>query len=296
MDSDSGFPGRGDRVKVISEPEGRNTAACMTYAATIARRSAPGAVMAFLPADHFIRKTGAFVSALEAGLDFAEKQDVILTMGVKPSRPSTGFGYVRRGAFAGKAGRFRVYRARAFTEKPSERKARAYIRTGRYSWNAGIFISKASVLLEEVSCYLPAVARPFGALAASLGGPRERRARSRCYAVLPGISIDFGVMEKTGRACVMPVDIGWDDVGNWDSFAKLMRHDGKRNSVSGPHAAIDTTGCVIFSEGSLVATVGVEDLVIVAVGDAVLVARRAEAERVKDLSRLLENRGLEELL
>ena len=283
-------------VKVISEPEGRNTAACMTYAATIARRAAGEATMAFLPADHFIRKGGAFISALRAGMDFAEERDAILTMGVRPSRAATGFGYIRRGGLARKAGRLRIYRAKEFTEKPSERTARAYIRRGGYFWNAGIFMARASVLLEEVACHLPAVARPFEALETCLGGSKERRARGRCYAVLPTISIDFGVMEKTGRAYVMPVDMGWDDVGNWDSFAGLMRRDGSGNRVSGPYAGIDTRGCVIFSEGSLVATVGIRDLVVVSVGDAVLVVRRDLAEQVKDLSRLIKNKGFGGLL
>lgn len=283
-------------LRVISEPEGKNTAACVTYAATVARRTVGDASIAFLPADHFVRNARAFGAALSAGLDFVERRDVILTMGIKPSRPATGFGYIRRGALVGKAGRFRFYSVERFTEKPSARTAGAYVRSGAYSWNAGIFMTRASVLLEEVACHLPETSRGFVGLEKRIGTNRERTAKARCYSLLPEISLDFGVMEKTSRACVMPVDIGWDDVGNWDSFAKLMKRDASGNSVSGHHLGIDTSDCVIFAGGSPVATVGVKNLVVVAVGDAVLVAGREHAEKVKDLSRLLASKGFDDLL
>ena len=283
-------------VRVISEPEGKNTAACITYAATVARRKLGDASIAFLPADHFVRSARAFSAALGAGLDFVERNEVILTMGIKPSRPATGFGYIRRGALVGKSGSFRFYKADRFTEKPSARTAGAYIRSGAYFWNAGIFMTRASVLLEEVACHLPETSSGFAAFEKCIGTGRERAAKARCYSILPEISLDFGVMEKTSRACVMPVNIGWDDVGNWDSFAKLMTRDGKGNSVSGSHVGIDTSGCVIFAGGSPVATVGIENLIVVTVGDAVLVAGRKHAEKVKHLSRLLKNKGLDDLL
>lgn len=283
-------------IKILSEPVGKNTAACIAYGATVARAVKGDPSMVFLPADHFIGDSPRFRSALRAGLGFVERHDLVLTMGVRPTRPATGFGYIRRGGRLGPAGGHGVFTVEGFIEKPSVSRSRRLARSGNHLWNAGIFLFRASVMLEEIGRHLPEVARPFSALEKHLGGSQERARTRRCYRVVPEISIDFGVMERSRRVCVMPVDIGWDDLGSWDSYSKYMGRDGKGNAVRGAHVAVDSEGCVVYAEKGLVATLGVKGVIVIVTDDAVLVAGREAAERVKDLAAMLEAKGFGSLL
>ena len=283
-------------LKILSEPVGRNTAACIAYGTTLARAAAGNPSMVFLPADHFIGDASCFRSALRAGLGFVERHDVILTMGIRPTRPATGFGYIRRGERRGRAGRFGIFKAEGFTEKPSLGQARRYIRSRSYLWNAGIFLFRASVMTEEMKLHLPEVAGRFAAFEKHVGGKGESAHKGRCYRTVPEISIDLGVMERTRRVCVMPADFGWDDLGNWDSYSKYMDRDSKGNRVHGSHLGIDSEDCVVYSEKGLVATVGVKGMVVIVTEDAVLVAGRDEVEEVKNLTAMMKERGFGRLL
>lgn len=283
-------------LKVLSEPEGKNTAACIAYGATVARALAGDPAMVFLPADHFIGSSARFRSAVEAALGFVEEHDLVLTLGVRPTRPATGFGYIRRGERVGSAGRHRVFGVRRFTEKPALGRARKWARSGDYYWNSGIFLVRASVMLAEIGCYLPRVARPFAELEKHLGRRAESSHKRRCYRAVPEISIDFGVMERSRRVCVMPVDFGWDDLGSWDSYSRYMDRDANGNAVRGAHLGVDSKGCVVYSEKALVATVGVERVVVIVTDDAVLVAGKEAAEKVKDLTAMIRAKGFGRLL
>lgn len=279
-------------VRVISEPAGRNTAPCMALGATLARSALGDASLAFLPADHFIENARGFRAALRAGMEFAEREDALVTLGIKPTRPATGFGYIRRGRLARRVRGQVVCGVARFAEKPSLGLARRYVRSGEYLWNSGMFMVRASVLLQEIAQHLPRLSACFTRLAAEVGGPRQKAETARCYKRVESISLDFGVMEKTRRAFVVPADIGWDDLGNWESFSRYMMPDACGNWVCGRHVGLDSKRCVIYAEDRLVATVGIEDVVVVVVDDAVLLVKRGKAERVKDLTTLIDGRGL----
>ena len=284
------------RVRLLSEPVGKNTAPCMAYAATLARAGHGDPAMVFLPADHLISDHTGFRAVIAAGLDFVEREDNLLTLGIKPQRPATGFGYIRCGKEVSDHGPFSFFKVRKFAEKPSLRVARRYLTSGDYLWNAGIFLCRASVVLKEMARHLPELMIEFERFAASVGGPEEDRQKIRCYSAVREVSIDLGVMEKTSRACVVPADIGWDDLGTWDSFSRYMEKDRSGNSIRGNHVGVDSRGCVVYSDKRLVATIGLEDVIIVATDDAILLARRDEAERVKELADLMEEKGFGNLL
>jgi mannose-1-phosphate guanylyltransferase len=288
--------GRFEGLKLLAEPVGRNTAACIAYAATYIRASHGDAVFAVLPADHFIAREDEFRRVLAAGMDFVAERNALLTVGIRPDRPSTGFGYIRRGKLAAEAGGLKFYEVSRFTEKPEEDLAKKYIASGEYLWNAGIFILTANGILGEIERFLPEVAAEFKACEKSIGTAAEADDIAGCYSRVEDISIDFGVMEKTGSAYVVPADIGWDDVGSWESFSRHMQKDSNGNSVQGRHITIGSRDCIVYSDSLTVVTAGLKDIAIVVSGDAVLVIRREKGEEVKEIIDLLESEGLNDLL
>jgi mannose-1-phosphate guanylyltransferase len=283
-------------IRILSEPASRNTAACIAYAATFITATEEDAVLSVLPADHFIAAEDRFREVLAAGMDFVGRTGNHLTLGIKPDRPATGFGYIKRGSRVAQHGDLEFFSVTAFTEKPSLETARAYLETGDYLWNAGIFVFRASSIIGEIQEHLPDIAREFDTLRGDFGTSDEAGLLAACYANLPNVSIDYGVMEHTDKACVVPVEIGWDDVGNWDSFAQYMTKDEMGNAVQGDHLGIDTRGCVIYSDKQLVGTLGVSGIIVIATDDAVLVMRREKGEEVKQLVTRLEEEGLSDLL
>ena len=283
-------------IKLLKEPVGRNTGPCIAYASHYIRSTVGDAVVAFLPADHFIQKADAFGRILRAGLEFVEGSGALLTLGIKPVRPSTGFGYIRMGTPIRQMQGLEFYEVGEFAEKPRLEVAERYVASGEYLWNAGIFVFETSAIIDEMTVHIPDVGKAFEACSRSLGTPGERESLVECYSRVPDISIDFGVMEKTTRACVVPADIGWDDVGSWDSFARYMPKDAAGNAVYGTHVGIETKDCIVYSDHHTVATLGLSDIAVVATDDAILVMRRGKGEEVKDLVNLIKSKGLTRLL
>jgi mannose-1-phosphate guanylyltransferase len=283
-------------VRLLNEPVGKNTAACVAYASYYVREVFGDAVLAFLPADHVIGKVEAFRQVLSAGMEFVEKTGALLTMGIKPDRPATGFGYIKLGQHVEDLRGSRFFRVGEFVEKPSLEKAERYLEAGEYLWNAGMFVFKASAIIDEIEMHLPRMHREFEKCRSAFGTSDEARRLAECYSRVEEISIDYGVMEKTDNACVVPADIGWDDVGSWDSFARYLEKDDAGNSVHGPHVSMETADCIIYTDKQLVATVGLSDVTIVATDDAILVMRRGKGEAVKALTDLIGDRGFTGLL
>jgi len=283
-------------IRVLSEPVGKNTAACIGYASSYITSTVGDAVLSILPADHMIRMEDKFRSVLSAGMDFVDDTGKHLTLGIRPDRPATGFGYIRKGGRVGRSGNLEVFSVCEFTEKPSSDVARCYIDAGDYFWNAGIFVFKASSILEDLRKYLPDMAREFDACKDHFGNSDEEERLRACYGNLKSISIDYGVMEHTDRACVVPAEIGWDDLGSWDSFSKYMPKDGAGNRVRGRHIGIDTKDCIVYSDRQFVGTIGISGITVITTDDAVLVMRRERGEEVKDLVKHLEKEGFSDLL
>ena len=268
-----------DQPTLVLEPVARNTAPAVATAALIASQSDPKALILVMPADHTVPDTAAFLAAVQAGVPAAEAGDLVL-FGIQPDSPATGYGYIRAGAALQGAAR----RVEAFVEKPDAQTAEAYLADGRYSWNSGIFLLPAKALIAELEAHEPAVlAAVRQALAAARRDMDFLRLDPDAFAKSPSISIDYAVMERTARAAVVPSSFLWSDVGAWSALWRLGEKDDNDNVEIGDTLAEDTRGSYLRSEGPLVATVGVADLIVIATPDAVLVASRHKDQDVKKL-------------
>ncbi|HOC42793.1 MAG TPA: mannose-1-phosphate guanylyltransferase [Thermoanaerobaculales bacterium] len=281
---------------VLSEPVGRDTAACAGLAAVAVRHHDPDAVCVVLPADHVIRDASRFRRAMAAGSAHVEREGGLLTFGVRPTRPETGFGYLRIGAEHGTAGEWSVHSLAEFVEKPDLDTARRYLAEGGYLWNSGMFVWPAAELLDEIRRQLPRLAEGLERIAGEWATPRAASIIAEVYPTLPRISIDYGVMEGARRRWTIPVAFPWSDVGAWPALGELLDADADGNATRGRVVALDCRDTVIVGDGTLVAASGVRDLVVVATADAVLVVPAAEAQRVKDLVAAIEDRGWDDAL
>ena len=282
---------------VIAEPMGRDSAACIGYGALRLSHDDPDAVMLVMPVDHVIEPVERFWQTVNAGLPLAEKPGNLLTFGIKPTSPSTQLGYLQRGDKVSQHGDLSVFRLKSFREKPDLGAAQKCLLDGDCYWNSGTFLWRAKTILDEIRVHLPGHHRLLKTISEAIGTDRETQVLNDCYPDFERISIDYGVMEKAKHVFVVEADYSWDDVGTWVSVAHHHPTDSKGNTIIGPHLGIDTDHCIILSDKDhLVATIGVDDLVIIHTPDATLVADRDRAADVKKLVAELERLGRKELL
>ncbi|MBE9507840.1 MAG: mannose-1-phosphate guanylyltransferase [Chloroflexi bacterium] len=281
----------------IVEPEGRGTAPAIGLGAVHLRRRDREAIMAVLTADHFIADVASFRQVLAAAAQVAEEGHLV-TLGIKPSSPSTGYGYIKQGESLGVVEGFPIFRAARFTEKPSLETAFQMVESGEYSWNSGMFIWRVDRILEEFQRQMPEFYVQLAEVEATLGTPGYQGTLGRVWPRVARQMIDYGVMEGAEDVAVIPVDIGWSDVGSWTSLSELLPADEEGNIVVGPHVGIDTRDTLIFSKGDqrLIATVGLEGMVIVDTEDALLVCPREREQEVRAIVRLLESEDRGEYL
>jgi len=270
---------------IILEPCARNTAAVAAVAAAWVARGKEDALVLLMPADHHIADAEKFRKAVASGAN-AANEGYIVTFGIKPDNPHTGYGYIEAGDELFNA----VYSVGAFKEKPDMATAQKYLDHGGYYWNAGIFLFKASAMLDELSKHAPDIkSTATDALRKSVMSGAALRLDETVFSECPSNSIDYAVMENTGKAAIVaPVDVGWTDIGSW---SEVSSQEGNNNII-----AIDCNNNVIRSDGPFIAATGVEDLIIIATGDAVLVARRDDAQQVRAVVEELKSRGREDLL
>jgi mannose-1-phosphate guanylyltransferase len=283
---------------VVGEPCGRDTAACIGLGAALIARQDPQAVMIVTPADHVIEPVQEFRRAAHvAELMAQEHPNALITFGIVPTFPATGYGYVQRGAEVAHRQGVGVYRAQAFKEKPSADVAERFVVSGEYYWNSGIFVWKAATILNNLRERQPKIYAAVQRIAEAWGGPDQDRVFQREYEALDKISIDFAVMQEAKEVLVIKAPFRWDDVGSWLALERMHPQDADGNTVLATHAGLKTKGCVIVSDpGHLIATVGVENLLIIQDGDATLVADRRDEGTVKQLVELLKKKGLERYL
>jgi mannose-1-phosphate guanylyltransferase len=282
------------RSNIVLEPEARNTAACIGLGALEALRRDPDAVIAVVPSDQYAVRADAYCAVLERALEVA-RRGVIATVGIQPTGPETGFGYIEVGEplpeLASVEGSVRA--VRRFVEKPDRLTAERYVASRSYLWNSGMFFFQAKRLLAAIEAHLPE-------LGSVLAGIRQDPKRTgELYPTAPPVSIDYGVMEKLapGELCVVPGDFGWSDVGLWSALPSVIPPDSKGNVPVGDTVVVDASGNVLYSEsGKLIAVVGVRDLVVVSAGDAVLVLPKSRAQDVKEIIRALESSKRESYL
>tara|TARA_R110000868_G_scaffold259150_3_gene516886 strand:+ start:2058 stop:3143 length:1086 start_codon:yes stop_codon:yes gene_type:complete len=274
----------GVQAALILEPVARNTAPAIALAAFTAR---PDALMLIMPSDHVIADVAAFRRAIDAAVPLAE-DGWLVTFGITPGSPDTGYGYIRLGREIAPG----VCNADAFVEKPDRETAERYVGEGGYAWNGGIFLFRADAYIAALDAHAPVIA---GACRDAVAGARQEGIRlypdAEAFSASPAESIDYAVMEKAARVAVAPVAMGWSDVGSWDALHDLAPKDELSNNHQGEVVAIDTSGCLIRSDGPLVAAVGVKDLIVIATGDAVLIVPRGRGQEVKRAVEALKRVG-----
>jgi mannose-1-phosphate guanylyltransferase len=281
------------RRQVLVEPEGRNTAAAIALAALAVARTAPDAVMVVLPADHAVGDPVAFRATLARAMEVAQTTDRLVTIGVPPTYPETGFGYVEVGPALDECGAG-VHAVARFLEKPDAARARDLIASGNVLWNAGIFAWRVTRILEELRRWVPEVMAPLERAVAR----RTPRALVQAYRRLPSISIDTGVLERAEHVAVVRATFPWSDVGSWAAVADLWRNgkEAGSNAVRGMTVLVDSANCVVDAGSRLVALVGVQDLVVVDTPDALLVCPKARAQDVRLVVEELRRRRLRRYL
>ena len=278
---------------VLVEPAARNTAACIALAAAHIAHAGGDGVMCVFPADHYIRDVAALRSVLNEAVAKALAGDTLVTIGIQPTYPATGYGYIRCGQPEGAGSARRVL---AFREKPDPATAEEYLLSGEYVWNSGIFVWRASVILEQFRALLPDIYADIMEISAALGTGAEDAVMQAVYPRIRRISVDYGILEKSGSVCVIPGDFGWSDIGTWASLDSVYPADERGNIRVGDANCVQTSGSVVYAASRHVSVVGMEDVVVVETPDAVLVTRRSAAQDVRLAVDALAEQGRKELL
>ncbi|MBN1115535.1 MAG: mannose-1-phosphate guanylyltransferase, partial [Oligoflexia bacterium] len=287
-------------INIIVEPAGRNTAPCIGYMAhRIASYHGERDVMVVLPSDHHIADNRAFLDVLSLGIETSKKTDSVIALGIKPSFPHTGYGYIQKGEELFKAGSgLAVNRIESFREKPDIETARNFISDGNYLWNAGIYIMKVSVIIEAIKKHMPELHGLLLEISAAFGKKNEDVVFKKIFPRLPSESIDFGVIEKLDNSLTIPSEFGWNDLGSWTSLEDV--HEKRPYGISNTEniADIDSQGLIINSgnKDKLLAVLNVKDLIIIDTDDVLLVASKDDAQRVKDIVNRLKGTGFEKYL
>ena len=291
------------RKRVLTEPVGRNTAAAIALAALHVRRAAKGdALMAVLPADHYIAQPDKYRKIVRASLDMARDAGRMVVLGIPPTRPDTGFGYVERIGEPRHAKEFPAFAVKRFTEKPARELAQQYVASGNYHWNAGMFFWRVSTFLDNLQTYLPKTHAALEHLAASIGTRSYERNLRRIYPALENISVDYAILEPATRyedraqVFVIPAEIGWSDIGSWAAVYELLAKQPGENVLAGPGHTLDASGNFVYSPQKFVAAIGVRDLVVVETSDALLIVPRDRAQDVGKVVKWFEENRRKKLL
>lgn len=274
--------------QILAEPEGRNTAPAIAWAVASMPPEVREEALIVLPADHRVGDPEAFRRGVAVAVEEAETKDRVLTLGVTPRRPETGYGYLELGAFLDRDRN--VLAVERFTEKPDGETAERFVRSGRYLWNAGIFVFRGTTLLRLVEEHLPELAGGIRRLEESPDRLEE------IYRRLPRVSIDYGIMEQLTDLATIPLECEWSDLGSWEALAEVLEESSGRGAIRGEVLALDSAGNLLWAEEGTIAALGVEDLVVVRTADATLVVPRGRTQEVRRIVSELEREGRSDLL
>lgn len=285
------------RIDIVAEPVGRNTAPAIGLAATIIAGHDPAGLMVVLPADHYIADEEGFRDSLRAARE-AALNGYLVTLGITPTRPETGYGYIEADAELRGSG---PYPVRRFVEKPSRDKALKFLAAGNFYWNSGMFVWRADVILDQILAHMPTLAARLAELTftADVWAPEDLKPQiARLYQEVAPESIDFGVMEKADNVMVIPTNFGWSDVGSWNALPEVIPGDDDGNLAINTRqlVTIDATGCLVYGSDKVAALIGVRDLVVVDCPDALLVCPKGRAQDVKKIVEELERQGRKDYL
>ena len=291
------------RRRVLTEPIGRNTAAAIALAALHVRHAARGdALLAVLPADHYIANPERYRVIIRAALDVAREDGRMVVLGIPPNRPETGFGYIQRMGEALDSRGFPVFAVRRFTEKPALAVAKEYAGSGDYHWNAGMFFWRVSAFLKNLVSYLPKTYAALEALAETIGKRSYERQLRAIYPQLENISVDYAILEPATRqqgephVFVIPAEVGWSDIGSWSAVYELLAKQPGENILAGAGLTLDAEGNFLYSPSKFIAAIGVRDLVVVETPDALLICPRERAQDIGRIVKRLEDEKRKDLL
>ncbi len=272
--------GRIDSTHILREPMGRNTAPCIGYAAIEILKKYGDGVMCVFPADHYIKDEKTFAKTMEEAINVAENNDDLITVGIQPTYPATGYGYIR----FDKNQETSYKKVIEFKEKPDYAVAKSYYESGEYVWNSGMFVWKASVIIQKYKELLPEIYDKLKLLEEAIGTEQENRAVDEIYPVIPAISVDYGIMEKADNVNVIPAEFGWNDVGSWDSLDCIYEKDEMGNLVlADEYINVSSSNCVIYGKNKLIATVNVDNVIVVDTEDSILICNKDNAQDVKKI-------------
>ncbi|OLV16312.1 mannose-1-phosphate guanylyltransferase [Deinococcus marmoris] len=271
---------------LLVEPAARDTAPAVLYAALRIGRTQPDAVMGVFPADHRVTDTQTFSRVVRQAIALASSSGRLVTIGITPTFPATGYGYIQRGESMGDGEEFTAYAVTRFTEKPDSETAQGFLADGGYAWNSGMFIWKVSAILDAFRQHQPEL---YGQLSAAMDADANgltHRALRETFPQLPKISIDYAILEKSDAVSVIPAEFGWDDLGDWNALERLLKGEGENVAV-GRHVGLDTGGAILYTTNGddLIATIGLEDVVVVRANEVTLVVRK---DRTQDIKRVVQ--------
>ena len=282
-------------ANILCEPLARNTAPCIGWGAVTVRKRYGDALMMVLPSDHLVQQPALFRRTMRNALRIAEETDALVTLGISPSVPDTGYGYIQYDTEEG-TGSGNAFRVKQFVEKPDLKTARQYLASGEYLWNSGMFIWKASAVLREIRENLPELYAQLEVIEKALGTDREAEVLSGVFGEISPISIDYGVMEKAKHVYVLPSSFGWDDVGSWLAVGRINPGNDMGNVIRGDVVAVNSSRCIVEGTGRTIAMVGLEDTIIVDTEDALLVCAKDSAGEIRKVLEALRKDNREELL
>ena len=281
---------------ILIEPFGRDTAAAIGLAALILERKDPREVMIVLPADHYISDVPCFQEVVKSAVSAARRGEEIVTIGITPHRPETGYGYIHQGEMQETIAGVPEYPVVQFLEKPDYAKAVRFLACGNYLWNSGMFIWRLDVIRQLIEKHTPQLAQGLNKIGQAMGMEQYPAVLEEVYAELPSISVDYGILEKADNVLVIRGDFGWDDIGSWVALERYAKKDERGNVIEGRGVLLDTSDTFIYSPGKTVGVIGVESLIVVNDRDNILVCRKDRAQEIKKVVQALKEKGLNEAL
>lgn len=283
-----------DYNNILVEPSARNTAAAIGFAAFNIMKKHGDGIMCVYPSDHYIKNESEFINVLNKAIEIAQESNKLVTIGIKPTFPSTGYGYINFDK--DEKSNTNGFEVLEFVEKPNYEKAKEYVESQQYLWNSGMFVWKVSKILEDFKRYLPKVYDKLEEISKYIGTCEENEKLEELYPQIPSISVDYGIMERSSDVIVVPGDFGWNDLGSWDVLGAIYPTDNEGNIRRGETICIDTTGSIVYSDRKLITTIGVKDLIVVSTEDSVMVCPKDKAQDVKRIVEKLKHDNKNEYL
>lgn len=286
------------KQNIIAEPFGKNTAPCIGLAAAIVRKKASlEEPMVILPADHLIKEVDVFQDVIKTAVAYAKQNDALITLGITPTYPETGYGYIQRGRAVTQINNRTIYKVKTFAEKPNLETAKLFLKSGDFLWNSGMFIWKTSTILKEFGTHQPEMGIGFEQIYQNLYTDKMEETILDVYMRIKSISIDYAIMEVAQSVYIIEADFTWNDVGSWEAAYAILEKDEKQNAITAANSVvIDSRNNLIYSPKKLVALIDVENLAVVETEDAILICRKDSSQRVKEVVDALKQRNLDQYL